>query len=264
MNKSIWPWLLGFMAVGAGGIAWYLYQPEAPQPAAPPRAAAAQPAPPAPPTHYPIEDNAPAAAPSRPLPVLDDSDAAAQEALSGLAGPQTLAELFQLKNLIRRIVATVDNLPREKISGRLSAFKPVAGRFITAGADPEPSLSPANYERYTPYVQLARAIDTKQLVAAYAHLYPLFQQAYADLGYPNGYFNDRLVQVIDHLLATPAAPAAPRLVQPNVLYQYADPELESLSAGQKILLRMGPDNAAAVKSKLREIRVEITSRVHRP
>jgi len=238
-------------------------QPEAPQPAPAP-AAAPPPAPPAAPTHYPIGDNAPPASAPKPLPALDDSDTAAQDALAGLAGPRTLAELFQPRNLIRRLVATVDNLRRGKVSGRLSAFKPVAGRFITAGAGTELSLSPANYDRYTPYVQLARAVDSKQLVAVYAHLYPLFQQAYVDLGYPDGYFNDRLVQVIDHLLATPAAPPGLRLVQPNVLFQYADPELESLSAGQKILLRMGPDNAAMVKNKLREIRVEVSSRVHRP
>ena len=33
-----------------------------------------------------------------------------------------------------------------------------------------------------------------------------------------------------------------------------DPKLEALPAGQKILLRMGRENAAAVKAKLRELR----------
>lgn len=27
----------------------------------------------------------------------------------------------------------------------------------------------------------------------YVRLYPLFQKAYVELGYPNGYFNDRLI-----------------------------------------------------------------------
>jgi len=264
MNKPIWPLLLAVVLGIVGSIAWYLYQPDAPPPAPPPQAATPAPAPPAAPTHYPIEDAAPAASPPKPLPALDDSDAAAQDALAGLVERQTLSDLFQLKGLIRRIVATIDNLPREKVSARLSSFKPVPGHFATAGTDAALSISPANYQRYTPYVRLAGAVDARKLAAVYAQLYPLFQQAYADLGYPNSYFNDRLVQVIDHLLATPAAPATLRLVQPNLLYQYADPELESLSAGQKILLRMGPDNAAVVKGKLQEIRAEITSRVHRP
>ena len=91
------------------------------------------------------------------------------------------------------------------------------------------------------------------------HYYPLFQQSYRELGYPDGYFNDRLVVVIDHLLATPDLPQPPALTQSKVMYEYADPALESRSAGQKLLLRSGPDNEAAIKAKLREIRAALTS-----
>lgn len=262
MKNSIWPVLLVLVAAAVGGIYWYLHQPQQeppPQAAAAP-APAAQPVPP--PSHYPIETPPPAASPAKPLPALEDSDAAAQEALGGLLGGLDPANLFQLKNLIRRIVATIDNLPREKVSTRISVLRPVPGPFVTAGQGTALALSPANYARYAPYVRAVQAADAARLAAAYAHLYPLFQQAYADLGYPDGYFNDRLVQVIDNLLAAPAAPT-PRLAQPNVLFTYADPELESLSAGQKMMLRMGPENAAIVKDKLRELRVQVTSRVRR-
>jgi hypothetical protein len=87
----------------------------------------------------------------------------------------------------------------------------------------------------------------------------LFQHVYQDLGYPNGYFNDRLVQVIDSLLATPQ-PAGPiELTRPNVMYVYADPALEARPAGQKLLLRMGPENAAVIKAKLKELRTIVTA-----
>ena len=66
----------------------------------------------------------------------------------------------------------------------------------------------------------------------YRHFYPLFQQAYVDLGYPDGYFNDRLVEVIDHLLATPDVAGPIKLTQPSVFYQYADPSIEERSAGR--------------------------------
>ncbi|HET7131776.1 MAG TPA: DUF3014 domain-containing protein, partial [Gammaproteobacteria bacterium] len=65
------------------------------------------------------------------------------------------------------------------------------------------------------------------------------------------------LEVVDHLLATPDVTEPVRLVQPSVYYKYADPKLEALSAGQKLLIRMGPDNAAAVKAKLREIQAEL-------
>jgi hypothetical protein len=97
-------------------------------------------------------------------------------------------------------------------------------------------------------------VDTKKLVAWYVHAYPLFQEAYRQLGYPKGYFNDRLIVVIDNLLDAPelAQPAA--LTPSKSFYIYADPTLESLSAGQKLLIRTGPANEAKLKVKLREIR----------
>ena len=71
------------------------------------------------------------------------------------------------------------------------------------------------------------------------------------------YFNDRLIEVIDHLLATPDVKDPVALTQPNVQFEYADPKLESRSAGQKVLMRMGSANAAAVKAKLRALRARL-------
>lgn len=268
MKRSIWPFLVVLIVVGVAGFAYYVNM----QKQAPPAPAVAEtaPTPAAPaaeepqPSHYPIqEETASSAVPSKPLPPLDQSDAEAREELGGVFGEQTLVEIFQIKGLIRRIVATIDNLARDKVSGRLLAVNPVPGRFVIADQSGNRSINAANYSRYAPYVAVARAVDAKKLVTVYIHLYPLFQQTYAELGYPNGYFNDRLVQVIDNLLAAPSPQLPVRLDQPNVLYVYADPELESLSAGQKMLIRMGPQNAAVVKAKLREIRAEVTSRVHK-
>lgn len=101
--------------------------------------------------------------------------------------------------------------------------------------------------------------DAKKLVAVYARFYPLFQRAYQDLGYPDGYFNSRLVAIIDHLRAVLEIEGPLALTQPHVLYEFADPDLELRSAGHKIMLRMGMDNAAKIKAKLREIRSEVTA-----
>ena len=103
-------------------------------------------------------------------------------------------------------------------------------------------------------MRLLETVDAKQLVDPYVRHYPLFQQAYRELGYPDGHFNDRLVEAIDSLLATPDPKGPLSVVQPKIFYEFADRELEQLPAGQKLLLRMGRDNAALVKAKLREIR----------
>jgi hypothetical protein len=91
-------------------------------------------------------------------------------------------------------------------------------------------------------------------------MYPRLQRAWEELGYPDVYFNDRVVEVIDHLLATPEPSGPILLEQPKVLYLFADRDLESRTAGQKLLLRMGPDHARVVKQKLREFRAQVASK----
>jgi hypothetical protein len=119
------------------------------------------------------------------------------------------------------------------------------------------AIDAKNPERYASYVQLIKSVDTPKLVAVYRQFYPVFQRAYVELGYPNAYFNDRLVEALDDLLAAPEPEEPIRLAQPKVLYEFADPALESRSAGQKIMIRMGRDNAVSIKAKLREIRQSV-------
>ena len=121
------------------------------------------------------------------------------------------------------------------------------------------TLDSQNFQRYRPAVDVIRMTDMQRVAAVYLRFYPLFQQAYQDLGYPTGYFNDRLVKVIDELLATPQISGPIDLVRPNVMYLFADPTLESRPAGQKLLIRMGPDNESAVKAKLKELRAIVTA-----
>lgn len=255
--KSPFLWLAVLVAVGLGGL-WYWSHtrefPAPPPPAAPPVAAAPDPARSPPAVAHPV----PAApAPANPLPALADSDAAMRDALSGLFGREAVARFFVTDAAVRRFVATVDNLPRKTVAARLMPVNPVPGAFAVAGPDGAKAIDPANAWRYRPYVLAMEGVSAKRLVAAYVEAYPLFQAAYQDLGYPNAYFNDRLVAAIDDMLAAPDI-AKPLVTQPKVLYEFADPAVESLSAGQKILVRMGPENAHRVKDKLRAIRRELT------
>ena len=116
------------------------------------------------------------------------------------------------------------------------------------------TLGRGSYERYNMYVSMIASSDLDAAYDTYQRFYPLFQQAYERLGYPNAYFNDRLVEVIDHLIAGPMPEGTITLVRPNVLYEFADPDLEALSSGRKLLIRMGPENAAQVKRAMAEFR----------
>jgi len=244
----------------AAGAAYYLWQ----QRAEPPAAVQAPAAPPAsapqasaePRIEHPIE--APSAQPAVPLPALAESDSMVHEALAAIFGATRFDALFRPQDIVRHVVVTIDNLPRKNVALRLSPINPVPGTFRVGGSEGSVAIGADNAARYTPYVVAMEAIDSAKLVAIYVHLYPLFQQAYAELGYPSRYFNDRLFEVIDHLLATPDVRGPVALVQPKVMYEYADPALQDLSAGQKILVRMGGENEAKVKAKLREIKRALT------
>ncbi len=272
MNRSVednshWWWALGIGAVAAAAIGYYVWtqnQAEAPPKVVRSEAPAPPPAPPPAPEPEPVIQNPIEPPPAAPLPALAESDAAAGQALAGLFGNKFVQDHFLLDGLVRRIVATVDNLPREKLALRVVPWKPVPGKFSIADSATEPLIGAENAARYAPFVKVLVSINSKQTAAIYRHFYPLFQQAYQELGYPKGYFNDRLIEVIDHLLETPATPALVKLTQPKILYEYADPDLQARSAGQKILLRMGNENSTRVKAKLRELRNELARRSPAP
>ena len=248
-------------AVVAGAGAYYYFKvmkhPDEPKTAvvAPP---AAQPEAAPPVEHHELPAGAAASA-DKPLPPLNASDPTITEALSGFFGKKTIADMLVPEQVIRHIVVTVDNLPRKKVAEQMRPLKAAPGLTATTMSGDTIALSADNYARYAPFITMVQSTDPKQLGALYIRYYPLFQQAYEDLGYPGQYFNDRLVEVIDHLLKTPDIRGPVELKQGRVFYEFADPALESRSAGQKMLLRMGSDNADVLKKKLRELRVVVTT-----
>ncbi|MBT8048501.1 MAG: DUF3014 domain-containing protein [Xanthomonadales bacterium] len=203
-----------------------------------------------------------------PLPMLTESDGVALETLGNLVSESDTARFFVSENVIPRMVATVDLLGSRKIPGAVQAVHGPETPFVAVANDqpetivrneegdeiPQFYIDPSNYERYTPYVEMLEGAETAQLVESYRSHYPLFQEAYRQMGYSEGDFNVRLAEMIEELLSTPDVSGPLELVKPEAFYLFADPRLESLSAGQKILLRMGSENRARVKSKLMEIR----------
>jgi hypothetical protein len=235
---------------------WYYVHTRAAKPAAPPVAEQPAPVQEEPAIAHPIPQGD---ASKTPLPDLANSDPAVSSAVAALAGDAAVKNYLAPDNIIRRLVVTVDNLPRQKVAVDKRPINAAPGSFMADGDELHSTLNAQNFARYQPMVAVIRKLDMQQLAAVYVRFYPLCQSVYQNLGYPNGYFNDRLVQVIDVLLATPQINGPIDLVRPNVMYTYADPSLEARPAGQKLLIRMGPENAAVIKAKLVELRAAITA-----
>lgn len=206
-----------------------------------------------------------------PLPPLQESDPHAQQTLSGLFGEAETVRYFVNEDIVARAVANIDALDSRQVPEQILAMRGPQDGFIAVQdpapptvirnemGDPVPQYlsDPANEKRYTVYVEMLEAVDTQTLLSLYRSHYPMFQEAFRQLGYPQGDFNARLKEIIDELLAAPQAEEPLRMVKPEAFYQFADEELEALPAGQKIMIRMGNDNATRVKSKLAEVREEL-------
>lgn len=187
---------------------------------------------------------------------VENSDGIFTQFVISLFGGSQLPDFVYSDRMLRRFVATVDNLPRKELSARIRPVKPAPGMFMADKHGDILSIAPKNEARYEHYVNALESIDVPAMVKFYASHYALFQKAYQELGYA-GNFNDRLFEAIDDLLSTPQVQAPVLLVQPKVMYRYADPDIESRSAGQKIMLRMGSDNSTRVKAVLTKVRAEL-------
>lgn len=278
-------WLVGGVVIAvAAAVAWYtkddwLTQETVPVPTPPaipaappePEAAAPEQAVPA----APLREFAPPTEPGPQHPVPEQTgdvqpvaDAASLDrwAVEWLGKPAL--KFLMLPGLAHHVVATIDNLPRSHAAPRLWPLSPVGGKILLEEGAEGQQIAPANSTRYDAVVDFVTGIAPTQAASWYRQAYPVLQTTYEELGYPGQYFNDRLVEVIDHLLLTPepAGPLAVTLVQvqgqiapqqPWLRYEYADPQLQSLSAGQKILLRLGAEHRQRLKTYLQDVRAQV-------
>jgi hypothetical protein len=197
---------------------------------------------------------------------LPADDAAVQQALVDLLGKPTVLQWLLTDGFSDRLVATVDNLGRGHVAPRVWPVVPSAGRF-TVGADGR--IAPENAQRYDAFVRQVEAVDPAAAALLYRRMLPQLQTSYEGLGYPQQRFDSRLRAVIDGLLATPPRrdPIEVTLTEvkgpvpserPWVRYEFADPALEALPAGQKLMLRVGDDNRRRLQAWLRRFRAEIS------
>lgn len=244
-----WPWIaLGLIVVVTALVAYWWFR-SRPEPAVEPPVVA-----------EPAPAEAPEAEPAEPpldLPPLDASDELLREIVQTLSSHPRLVTWLATDRLVERFTTSVVNIS-EGLSPRshLEHMVP-AEPFTVRRRDGEIVPSAKSYARYDALAEIIAALDTEGTVRAYRRLEPLFDEAYADLGYPNHDFDEALIEALDHLLATPVRESPRVLIEEVDVYVYADPELEELSMAQRQLLRTGPENTRRIQEKLAELRREL-------
>lgn len=260
--KKVTPFLL--LAVLFAGVAWYALT-RSPEPDLEVEIPRAPPSPPYqteqipdntlidPDPIFELESEAEPEVVVEPLLPLNESDPQFDQSLAEVLGSDVVTSYLVKGDAISRMVSMFDSLTARQVPPLINPVKSVDGKMIVESDGDQLILSPDNYSRYDGYVQELQKTNSADLLNVYQRYQPLFQQAWIDNG-GEGSFTQRMVEVIDELLATPDVPQPVYVAKPEAVYVFEDPALEAMPAGQKILLRMGSTNAVVVKQKLAEIK----------
>lgn len=186
------------------------------------------------------------------LPSLADSDTLWLQLLERVS--PTLSTWLIPEHQIRRWVVLVDNLASNRIPYEHRPLNyPMAEFSVIDTNDDETELfNTANYKRADLLVQTITLIPNDQAVALYQNWLPLFDEAFAELGYDVG-FHDRLLQAIDNILAVEPIQQPQQLKHATVLFTYTAEELEQATALEKFLWRLGPENTRKLQNYLQQL-----------
>jgi Protein of unknown function (DUF3014) len=202
------------------------------------------------------------AAPPRPLPEagevidlppIDQTDAIVRELVARLSSHPTVAAWLTTDQLIRNFTVVVENISSGRTpSGHLGKIRPT-GAFQIREEHSGLWIDPRSYKRYDKYADAVSGLDARGAARLYATLKPRIEDAYRELGHPDGNVDQALEHALIDLLKTPVVEGDVALASKSVAYEFADPKLQSLSSAQRQFLRMGPRNVRLIQAKLREI-----------
>ena len=200
-----------------------------------------------------IEPTPPSPPPEIPgvvLPALGESDDFVRQVLSDTRLPDAWLDN---EDLLRRAAVVVDNAARGQYPRRQLGFLAPEGKFRVREIGQALFIDPASYLRFNRYLDMLDSVSPELLAGLLSDTSPLLEEALRELG------NDQpllpqILEAIDQVMAVPVLRGDLELVQPKVFYEYADPALEGMSALQKQVLRMGPDNVVRLKSYVATVR----------
>ena len=186
------------------------------------------------------------------LPPLDESDAFVRAQTSPVCLPLAW---MAADNLVRRAAVLIENASRGELPPKRGGLLPPLDAFPVRQEGERFFMDASGYPRFDPYLDQLEAIDPERLAGCIRLLEPLLDQALNELGHSDGP-QAGIAAVIDRILAVPEPieGADIELVQPKVLFRYADSRLESLSGLQKQVLRMGLENTRRLKAYVNRLR----------
>lgn len=179
------------------------------------------------------------------LPALGETDPLMREQAAELSRHPLIARLAATKGVVRAIVLAVVQIGDGKTPAKpLAVLQPVSRLLMTEG--PPGRIDPTSYARWNGVVAALTSVSAVDVAQLYVNLKRLFDEAYAELGYPNGDFDQAIIRAIRTLKATPDPPADAAVVRRPNYIEYEDAALRALLPVQKQLLLIGPEHRRSV------------------
>lgn len=188
-----------------------------------------------------------------PLPALAESDDFIENKTLAIANGMKIAPMILKKDIARQFVVFVDNLAQGELVRKASPLKGPETEFSVSEITNKIFLNPDSYHRYDLYADFVAGLNEKDLVATYTELKPLFAEAFAELGYSDIDFDNRMQAMFTMVENAPIIEDPIELSSVTVNYHFADPNLEALPNAQKLLLRMGPENTRKIKAAVKKL-----------
>ncbi len=190
-------------------------------------------------------------------PEIDVSDAVVKTMFAQVTDSPAFVRLLVNDALIQKFVINVSNLANAEASPKDALVVPPQQSFRVYTQADRQWIDPASFQRYTPYVDVLESLDTDELIKLFEQYKPVIEERYAEISRPGASFDDALIDALDTLLNTPQVPVPIEVYTDSVMYKFKDERIEALSAPQKQMLRMGPDNIRRLKEVLRDLKAEL-------
>jgi len=189
------------------------------------------------------------------LPLLVESDPFVRAEMAGWSLPEGW---LSRNDLLPRAATLLVNLADGHIPNRQITHVVPSTPYPVRTIGDRYFVEPQGYLRYAPYLDVLEQVPPSELAGFLVRIDPLLTQALAQLGVRDQ--PKMLVQAaiarVDQMARLPISgdPQGIELLRPSVMYTYADPDLEALSALEKQLLRIGPANVRRLRAYLLELR----------
>ena len=191
---------------------------------------------------------------------LGESDGVLAETMASINAGQLGDQFIIRPNGLERGVAIVDNLRQGAVPYKLLPVGRPSKAFSFTDNGLAVTMDPAGFERYNGLADTVTGIDVPATLALYDLLSVAIEEAWGALGYTDMSFEDAVLSTLGAIMLTPATNVEARLIRDESNWIYEDEALESLSALQKQIMRMGPENADKIQAKARELRGALMDR----